>query len=767
MVAPARESLALVAGRLLGESPDRPVYSNLDASPHPDDLAVIAARLGDHLASPVRFADMIEAMHRDGARVFVEVGPGSILTPLIDAILKDRAHLTVACDPPGPSGLAGWLRAIARLVAAGLPLDLEPLTRGRSERVLDIDLLPAGENAEALSPSTWLVNGSRARPFSEPETTRLGQARPGPQVALESQNPVSSNGFHAKKTNVANGAPSSTRPVARHPVVQHNEHPVGTGPAIPRSIAERNNNINAHNDTNTSSRPSSSTDRVLESFQQTMQAFLEVQKLTMLAYLASRGAPGSSDRPVFRTETEDRGIEALGPEPVSRFLNGTDHETRQSGLPEEHANGVVAVQPIESHGANANGNGKLLASHSASSAAAGPDRSTITTRLLETVRDRTGYPIETLGLDLDMEADLGIDSIKRVEILGKLRDEFPGLKALSDSPEMMDAMTRARTLGVIVDRMTSLAEHANVATGESEKPAGPSSVAMTNGNGKHDRGTLRRLLKVALAPLPRERAGLMEQGRIVITDDGHGVARGLEKQLMAAGIPVERIGGPETPVDWTSPAAVESVVNTLRSQGPLAGIVHVLPLGHAASSDRIAKDWSARVGVEVKGLFLMAKAMASDLEYAARAGGACLIAATALGGRFANVGGGNAEFFPGHGGIAGLVKTLAREWPAVRSRVVDFSAADPIESVVDRLDAELFARDGWAEVGYDRDRRIRLKTVDRPLEHLRPRRSRLEPGEPSGPDFRGSAGYHGPGGGRDGAALAADALDRRHDTRAR
>ena len=63
---------------------------------------------------------MIEAMHRDGARVFVEVGPGSILTPLIDAILKDRAHLAVACDAPGSSGLAGWLRAIARLVAAGV-----------------------------------------------------------------------------------------------------------------------------------------------------------------------------------------------------------------------------------------------------------------------------------------------------------------------------------------------------------------------------------------------------------------------------------------------------------------------------------------------------------------------------------------------------------------------------------------------------------------------------------------------------------------------
>ena len=82
-------------------------------------------------------------------------------------------------------------------------------------------------------------------------------------------------------------------------------------------------------------------------------------------------------------------------------------------------------------------------------------------RLLETVRDRTGYPIETLGLDLDMEADLGIDSIKRVEILGKMRDEFPQLKALSDSPEMMDAMARARTLGVIVDRMASVADQSN------------------------------------------------------------------------------------------------------------------------------------------------------------------------------------------------------------------------------------------------------------------------------------------------------------------
>src|SRR5262249_16746966 len=41
--------------------------------------------------------------------------------------------------------------------------------------------------------------------------------------------------------------------------------------------------------------------------------------------------------------------------------------------------------------------------------------------LLEQVSRRTGYPMEMLGLDLDVEGDLGIDSIKRVEILGDLQ----------------------------------------------------------------------------------------------------------------------------------------------------------------------------------------------------------------------------------------------------------------------------------------------------------------------------------------------------------
>src|SRR3546814_20864165 len=46
------------------------------------------------------------------------------------------------------------------------------------------------------------------------------------------------------------------------------------------------------------------------------------------------------------------------------------------------------------------------------------------------VAERTGYPIEMLAFDADLEADLGIDSLKRVELLGALQKALPaGVRA--------------------------------------------------------------------------------------------------------------------------------------------------------------------------------------------------------------------------------------------------------------------------------------------------------------------------------------------------
>ena len=45
--------------------------------------------------------------------------------------------------------------------------------------------------------------------------------------------------------------------------------------------------------------------------------------------------------------------------------------------------------------------------------------------LLQVVADKTGYPIDMLELDMQLDADLGIDSIKRVEIFSAVQDRLP------------------------------------------------------------------------------------------------------------------------------------------------------------------------------------------------------------------------------------------------------------------------------------------------------------------------------------------------------
>jgi acyl carrier protein len=68
--------------------------------------------------------------------------------------------------------------------------------------------------------------------------------------------------------------------------------------------------------------------------------------------------------------------------------------------------------------------------------------------LLSVVSDLTGYPAEMLGLDMDIESDLGIDSIKRVEILSSLEEKMPGLPHVS--PENMG---RLKTLGQVLEHL--------------------------------------------------------------------------------------------------------------------------------------------------------------------------------------------------------------------------------------------------------------------------------------------------------------------------
>ena len=71
---------------------------------------------------------------------------------------------------------------------------------------------------------------------------------------------------------------------------------------------------------------------------------------------------------------------------------------------------------------------------------------------LSIISEKTGYPPEMLELSMDMEADLGIDSIKRVEIMWSLQEQLPHLPQVSGSE-----MSELRTLKEIADHLGTLA----------------------------------------------------------------------------------------------------------------------------------------------------------------------------------------------------------------------------------------------------------------------------------------------------------------------
>ena len=66
--------------------------------------------------------------------------------------------------------------------------------------------------------------------------------------------------------------------------------------------------------------------------------------------------------------------------------------------------------------------------------------------MLEVVSEKTGYPVEMLDLKMELEADLGIDSIKRVEILSAMQERVPSLPDVETGK-----MAALRTLQEIVD----------------------------------------------------------------------------------------------------------------------------------------------------------------------------------------------------------------------------------------------------------------------------------------------------------------------------
>ena len=84
--------------------------------------AILAQALGG-----VDFPKTVNAAYADGARLFVEMGPGNSCSRMIGKILEGRAHLARSVCVPRVDAVGYALRVLAQLVAEGVPVNLEAL----------------------------------------------------------------------------------------------------------------------------------------------------------------------------------------------------------------------------------------------------------------------------------------------------------------------------------------------------------------------------------------------------------------------------------------------------------------------------------------------------------------------------------------------------------------------------------------------------------------------------------------------------------------
>ena len=328
--------------------------------------------------------------------------------------------------------------------------------------------------------------------------------------------------------------------------------------------------------------------------------------------------------------------------------------------------------------------------------------------LLAITSDKTGYPVEMLELEMDMEADLGIDSIKRVEILGAMQEMYPNLPKPN-----IEELGELRTIGQIVDYLQQLA-------GGEKKKSEPEFVQQQPPELEHN--IQRHPVKLRSLPQPDYLDFTLPEGHIgLITDDGSLTTYKLTESLIEKGWKVVVISFPQSLIAQQSPLPTGVTRVTLANLseehlqqqlqaiashcGAIGAFIHLHPVFVANHTGSIF--YNEQEKAIVKHVFLMAKHLKPSLNEAAKHGRSCFCTVAHLDGAF------GLEYKVNFGaigaGLFGLTKTLRWEWPKVFTRAIDLSPRLDAKQSVKNIIAELHDPNLYiSEVGYGSQGRVTI-----------------------------------------------------------
>ncbi|GAD85557.1 type I polyketide synthase [Nocardia asteroides] len=725
--------------------PDAPVYADTAGASYGADVAANRATLTAQLSQPVEFVDALRAMHADGCTVFVECGPKQVLTSLVRRTLGDDVIAFATDTGPIGNGDVALKRAAVRLAVLGVEIT------GINRYAATGDLRPA--------PAADRMTVTLSAPEYVPDSRRAAHA-----AAL-------SDGYRVHLE-----VPASPHQPVVPPIVE--EQLVTTpapGPSEHRTTDSLDTALVQHLDTHrqyldgqldlarglasalSNGALDENTLRAIEAVKDHGIAISESHSRAsdVLAQLAELegGAPVAGPRTVAVTRPAPRAITAapavpaIGA-PAHAPVDGNGHATpvapdvdgaALAAVPAASAQRPVATVPQSiaavsdyadraqhaaavARSATAPQSGVAVAQSAADGAISGE---AVRAALRQVVADKTGYPVEMVDPTMDLEADLGVDSIKRVQVIGALQERFPSLPSLG--PEQLGTL---RTLDQIADLL---------ATADSA-PAAPATVApagagAATADGATTADTLRQALREVVADKTGYPVEMVDPTMDLEADLGVdsikrvqvigalqerfpnlpslgpeqlGTLRSLDQivaELAGGDVHPKAEAAAETPrhvvelvelapvdlaVDPYRPAGralvvclddsaetdVEAIEDALRERSWTVQRVGAAEAVHGSADvcvvvAGVASEWAQAERILTEAILLTGRVLPALRGASARAG---YVTVTRLDGHLGLLG--DAEPVPALlGGLGGLVKTLAAEEPALFCRALDIAPA--------------------------------------------------------------------------------------------
>ncbi|MGA8311433.1 MAG: SDR family NAD(P)-dependent oxidoreductase, partial [Terriglobales bacterium] len=330
-----------------------------------------------------------------------------------------------------------------------------------------------------------------------------------------------------------------------------------------------------------------------------------------------------------------------------------------------------------------------------------PTDEAIRNKVLEIVAEKTGYPKDMLDLDLDLEADLGVDTVKQAEMFAAIRAAYniprdPDLK-LRDFPTLTHVIKFARDrAGLAAAAPEEKQESTNQAAKSSVSPvaATPPNIArpVLASLDAANRIPRRVPLPILRPPLSMCKSTGVTLGpglRVIIMPDQGGVADALVQDLQARGVEVLGIEG--TP----DAEALTIRLKNWMTSGPVHGIYWLPALDNEGQLSQMdIATWHQAVHVRLKSLYA---AMRTLFEQVAKPG-TFLVSATRLGGQHGYDQGGAVA--PLGGAVVGFTKTYKRERVDALVKAVDFEPGRKPSEVAELLIEETLRDPGAIEIGY-------------------------------------------------------------------